>query len=206
MLTTAVSDNRSIKQQQRRLLRQKRQSLTAANRKQATDRCNRYLYRLIKRHRRIGVYWAVGSELSLRDFIQTAQQRGAHIYLPYIEAGQKKLWFSPYPQPNSIPTATKHHKTCKQLTIPQFEGQKIRAHQLHYLIVPLVGVDRHGKRLGQGGGFYDVTLAHTRHRHRPKLIGAGFTCQQLDQLFTEPHDYPLDAFVCETGWQIFKSR
>ncbi|MDF7675234.1 5-formyltetrahydrofolate cyclo-ligase [Neisseriaceae bacterium ESL0693] len=195
-----------MKHQERQLLRQKRQALTDVNRKYATDRCNRYLYRLIKRHRRIGVYWAVGSELSLWDFICTAQRRGAQIYLPYIEAGQQRLWFSSFSQSASglsRPVTIDQHISCHQWGIPQFEGHKIRAHQLHYLVLPLIGVDLQGNRLGQGGGFYDVTLAHTHHRHRPRLIGAGFACQQTDQLFSEPHDYPLDAFVCETGWQTF---
>ena len=69
--------------------------------------------------------------------------------------------------------------------------------------MPLVGVDGHGRRLGQGGGFYDVTLAYTRGRLQPYRVGAGFACQRVDALPDEPHDMPLQAFVSEAGYVRF---
>ena len=149
------------------------------------------------------MYWPVGSELRLDDFVRAALARGARVYLPYIEPHSLRLWFTPYC------ANTAHAERARgqsRLRIPQFGGRKIRAHQLHTLIVPLVGIDRHGYRLGQGGGYYDVTLAHTRARLRPHTIGVGFACQQVAQLPREAHDMPLDAFVCEHGLQRFGSH
>lgn len=185
----------------RRQLRQARQNLPARLRRQATVRISHLLKRLLKRRRRIGVYWAVGSELMLNELIHSAWARGTHIYLPYIEAGSKRLWFTPY-----HPHSRRQRSHTHSIGIPQFEGHKIRAHQLHTIIVPLVGIDQQGYRLGQGGGYYDVTLAHTRSRLQPHTIGVGFSCQQVASIPHEAHDIPLQAFVCETGWQRFEAQ
>lgn len=186
----------------RRFLRRIRQNLSPEQRRNATRRINRHLYRAIRRGRRIGVYWAVGSELNIQDFIAEAQRRGALIYLPYISKRQQQLWFTPYPGGTHKADRTRPSTPA----IPQFTGKKIRAYQLQTLIVPLIGIDTNGFRLGQGGGFYDVTLAHTRHHLQPRSIGVGFACQQLDSLPVESHDQPLKAFVCEYGWQKFNNK
>ena len=146
------------------------------------------------------MYWPVGSELRLDAFVRSALNRGAQVYLPYIDSRSLRLWFTPYH--NDVARAERK-RGHGRLHIPQFNGRKIRAHQLHTLIVPLVGIDQHGYRLGQGGGYYDVTLAHTRARLRPHTVGVGFACQQVAALPREPHDMPLAAFVCEHGWQRF---
>lgn len=189
------------KTEMRRHLRRLRRHLSAAARQRATHRSNRLLYPLIKRGRRIGVYWAVGGELPLTDFIRTAHRRGARVYLPYIERGQQRLWFTPY-RPGQAPERMRRRNPA----IPQFAGartERIRAHRLQVLVMPLVGVDAAGRRLGQGGGFYDVTLAHTRGRLQPRRVGAGFACQQVAALPAEPHDMPLEAFVSEAGYVRF---
>lgn len=201
----SVSDKISDKTTLRRVVRQARKSLSSRQRRAATRRANRWLYRAIRRGKRVGVYWAVGSELNLHDVIAEAQRRGALVYLPYIEKGQQRLWFTPYPTRNT-PHRSGRLPQRGVPAIPQFGGQKIRAHALQTLIVPLLAVDQNGFRLGQGGGFYDVTLAHTRHRLQPKRIGVGFACQQVAEIPRERHDQALDAFVCERGWQYFAQQ
>jgi len=69
------------------------------------------------------------------------------------------------------------------------------------VIVPLLGFDAEGTRLGYGGGYYDRTLAGMKKR--PRLIGFAFAAQELPQIPREPHDLPLDAIVTETGIRHF---
>ena len=92
------------------------------------------------------MYWPIGSELRLDDFIQTALQRGARVYLPYIEPGRLRLWFTPY-----CADAAQAERARGRLKIPQFHGEKIRAHRLNTLLLPLVGIDSEGYRLGRFG-------------------------------------------------------
>ncbi len=185
----------------RRRFRRARQSLSRRERKHTTARINRHLCRHIKRGSRIGVYWPIGSELQLDDFVQTALTRGAHVYLPYIEPQSLRLWFTPY---SADAAQAERRRGRSRLQIPQFAGDKIRAHRLNLLLLPLVGIDRAGYRLGQGGGYYDVSLAACRHRLQPRTLGVGFACQYYDgELPREAHDMRLNGFVCEHGLRRF---
>jgi len=65
------------------------------------------------------------------------------------------------------------------------------------LIVPLVGFDRAGNRLGYGGGFYDRTLELLRANGPVLAIGFAYSAQEMGGLPTEPTDQPLDMIVTE---------
>ena len=67
------------------------------------------------------------------------------------------------------------------------------------VIVPLVAFDRHGGRLGYGGGFYDRTLEQLRARRATLAIGFAYAAQEAAQLPLEPTDQPLDMIVTEEG-------
>ena len=69
-------------------------------------------------------------------------------------------------------------------------------------LVPCVGVDRKGARLGAGKGFYDRTIAVTP-RPWPRLIGVCFQSALHDTEFAEPHDLRLEACITETGIHRF---
>ena len=187
--------NRMEKSELRRRLRRIRAALPVKERAAAERAANRLLKRCIRRGGRIGIYWPVGSEMRLDGFVQTALSRGARLYLPYIEPRSLRLWFTPY----RADVRQAERGRSRGLDIPQFGGRKIRAHGLDVLLVPLVGIDRQGFRLGQGGGYYDVSLAALRGRLQPHTVGVGFACQWCDRLPHEPHDVRLGAFVCERG-------
>jgi 5-formyltetrahydrofolate cyclo-ligase len=61
------------------------------------------------------------------------------------------------------------------------------------LIVPLVGFDPQRFRLGYGGGYYDRTIAAAARR--PYCVGLGYADAQLDSIFPQPHDLPMDLIV-----------
>lgn len=65
------------------------------------------------------------------------------------------------------------------------------------LIVPLVGFDRRGGRLGYGGGFYDRTLEALRARGPVLAVGFAFAAQEAAALPLEQTDQPLDLIVTE---------
>jgi 5-formyltetrahydrofolate cyclo-ligase len=68
------------------------------------------------------------------------------------------------------------------------------------LLLPLVGFDETGNRLGMGGGYYDRTLSYLRQRkhwRRPRLVGIAHECQKVDALAPSPWDVPLDMIVTE---------
>jgi 5-formyltetrahydrofolate cyclo-ligase len=65
------------------------------------------------------------------------------------------------------------------------------------ILVPTVGFDQAGYRLGYGGGYYDRTIATLPRR--PHTIGIGFEFGRLASIDPQPHDVPMDAIVTEKG-------
>lgn len=65
------------------------------------------------------------------------------------------------------------------------------------VLVPLLAFDRRGFRLGYGGGFYDVTLAHLRSQGSVRAIGLAYAAQEVDDVPHDARDQPLDAIVTE---------
>ena len=71
------------------------------------------------------------------------------------------------------------------------------------VVVPLVGFDTTGQRLGMGGGWYDRSFAFRRAGPAPPwLVGAGFSAQRVDALAGEHWDVPLDAICTESDTDL----
>ena len=71
------------------------------------------------------------------------------------------------------------------------------------VIVPLVGFDARGYRLGYGGGFYDRTLAGLRAAGPLLAVGFAFAAQELPEVPIDAYDQRLDAIVTEEGVRRF---
>jgi 5-formyltetrahydrofolate cyclo-ligase len=71
------------------------------------------------------------------------------------------------------------------------------------VVLPVVGFDRRGNRLGMGAGYYDRALRRrqdaARAWRRPLLVGVAFACQELPAIPASPWDVPLDLIVTERG-------
>ena len=73
------------------------------------------------------------------------------------------------------------------------------------VIVPLLAFDQRGNRLGQGGGYYDSTLAALRGEKEITAVGVAYASQAcLFNLPTEGHDEPLDMVVSEQSVLDFR--
>jgi len=64
-------------------------------------------------------------------------------------------------------------------------------------MIPLVGFDRGGYRLGYGGGYFDRTLA--AYIIKPISIGVGYELAKIRTLHPQPHDMPMDFVVTDAG-------
>jgi 5-formyltetrahydrofolate cyclo-ligase len=72
------------------------------------------------------------------------------------------------------------------------------AQAMSLVVLPLVGFDANGQRLGMGGGWYDRSFAfRNEHPAPPWLVGAAFATQQVDAIAAEAWDVALDAICTE---------
>lgn len=71
------------------------------------------------------------------------------------------------------------------------------------ILVPFLGFDENGYRLGYGGGYYDKAISCLRKKQKTICIGIGFDGQKLDNLPIEAHDEKLDFIVTETNLYEF---
>lgn len=65
------------------------------------------------------------------------------------------------------------------------------------VLTPLLAFDRAGRRLGQGGGHYDRTLARLKP-HGVVAVGIAYAAQEMSEVPEGPLDQRLDWVVTET--------
>ena len=189
----------AAKQQLRRQIRQARKALTREQRHAASFAIARHASPLIRRGKRFSAYWAAGSELDMSVLISDALHRGAEVYLPVIPSRGRRLWFARFDG------ASRWYRE-RRYGMLECTGRQRRAEQMDVMFIPLLGIDRDGYRLGQGGGFYDTSLTFQHRRRvarRPLLIGVAYSCQLLDHVPREPWDMPIDGLITEQGLRWF---
>ena len=77
---------------------------------------------------------------------------------------------------------------------------------LDVLIMPLVGYDRFGNRLGMGAGYYDRYLESSRELPTPLRVGIAYSLQEIDPVVENRWDIPLHGVVNELGWFTFVDK
>ena len=78
------------------------------------------------------------------------------------------------------------------------DGDEIRPIDHEIIIIPTVGVDKNGYRLGYGGGYYDRFLESViQSNNRPLLVGLIYDFQFIDDSINEAHDLKLDIVFSE---------
>ena len=87
---------------------------------------------------------------------------------------------------------------------PRYQpARQRRVWALDLVLLPLVGFDDRGGRLGMGGGFYDRSLAYLHRRknwHKPTLLGLAHECQRVEELQLASWDVPLLGTVTDKAW------
>ncbi|MBU0838194.1 MULTISPECIES: 5-formyltetrahydrofolate cyclo-ligase [Stutzerimonas stutzeri subgroup] len=185
----------------RRKLRHARRQLTPAQQRLAARR----LYRQLAQHPRfrraqhIALYLPNDGEIDPRLLLQAAQRRGKATYLPVL---------NPWPRTRMVFQRIEPGEQLRRNRFGILEpvirtARQRRVWALDLLLMPLVGFDGKGGRLGMGGGFYDRSLAYRAMRkksHKPTLLGLAHECQRVDRLPLESWDVALQATVTDQGW------
>jgi 5-formyltetrahydrofolate cyclo-ligase len=134
----------------------------------------------------IGAYIVNDGEIDPARLIAQAWQKKTAIYLPKIKTNNDMV-FVRYQQDCALEK--------NQYGIDEPCSDDI-VDNLDVILVPLVGFDSSGNRLGMGGGYYDRYLAS--RQQNTYLIGLAHQCQQVAQLEVKSWDIPLDLIVTDT--------
>jgi 5-formyltetrahydrofolate cyclo-ligase len=184
----------------RRELRALRRNLPQSFREAAESAIRRELGRLglWRRGRRVAAYLALPGEVDLAAGLADGLRRGAHIYVPRIASRrQASLAFVPL-GPDAL-----LRRNSYGILEPASRAQRLSVRLLDDVLLPLVGFDAAGHRLGMGAGYYDRALWHRAERNdgwrRPRLIGIAYSVQQVERIASQPWDVPLDLVVTERG-------
>lgn len=174
---------------ERNRLRQARRDLKAATRRAFSARIVENLDSLLGdlARRRLGGYWPIQGEPGLRRWMASQCERGVVCCLPVVTAPRTPLRFWRW-QPGAPMKLG-----VWAIPVPA-RAESVRP---DVIVVPLLGFDGACHRLGNGGGFYDRTLAALRPQ--PLAIGVGFEQARLTSIYPQAHDVPMDAVVTEHG-------
>lgn len=187
--------------QLRRQLRQLRRQLSPSEQKKARLALHARLsqHPLFRRARHVALYLPADGEIDPSLLTQAAHRRGKHVYLPVLRA---------WPHNRMDFQRLGRHEKLVRNRFGIAEPKYCRARQrqpwaLDLLLLPLVGFDESGGRLGMGGGFYDRSLAYLGRRkkwRKPTMLGLAHECQKVDRLNLASWDVRLDAIITDGAW------
>jgi len=139
----------------------------------------------LRKYKVLGFCWPIRGEFDVRGIAKQHLANGGQVALPVIVQKsapvefwswspgmpmQKGIWDIPTPKERNVLT-------------------------LDAVLVPLVGFDKSGFRLGYGGGYFDRTLAAVARR--PFAIGLGYEESSLQTIYPQPHDIPMDLIATD---------
>jgi 5-formyltetrahydrofolate cyclo-ligase len=182
-------------------LRARRRALGALGRAQHSARAAKAIARLPQFHAgcRVALYLPFDHEADTGALIRAARRRSVHVYVPVVSDRRHcRLRF--YPLVAGI------RRGVFGIPVPSRTTRPVAPRWLDLIVVPLVGVDAQGRRLGMGLGFYDRALAFRKRRSRwngPRLVGLGFDCQRVASVYADVWDLRLDMLATESGLQHF---
>ncbi len=183
----------------RRQLRAQRSTLATRVRRQAQQLALarlRHHPRWLNAHR-VALYLGHGGEIDPSPLALAPGQQSRSWYLPVLHPfARQSLWFHRWhPGEMLLPNRFGIGEP------PKTGGRRLPARHLDLVIVPLLGFDERGSRLGMGGGFYDRTFSFVhrgRWAKRPFLLGLAFDFQQVETLEAQAWDVRLDGLVTES--------
>ena len=138
-------------------------------------------------------YWRIKDEMDCQPILIRLMDSYQPVCLPVVLGDDQPLELRLWEQGAALYEAGFGTLAPSELA-PQVEPDVI--------IVPLLGFDNRGTRLGYGGGYYDRTF--DRLSKRPRLVGIAFAAQELDEIPRDAHDVPLDIIITEHGARSFE--
>ncbi|MCR8844143.1 5-formyltetrahydrofolate cyclo-ligase [Paenibacillus sp. SC116] len=202
-----ASSTSSSKHVLRVQLKSRRSSMMVQERKQASEQACTHAERWLRQLRqntnrplRVFAYMPFGQELDIVPLLMKLTQEGNEVYVPVAhQANRDMSWYVWHPDVK-MQTGTYGIQEPEQ-TVPALSTERFV--DVDVVLVPGLGFDLAGGRIGMGAGYYDRFLAKLKQERAklPFIAALIYEWQQVESVPMETHDVPVHLIICPDGVQ-----
>ncbi|MGB0632913.1 MAG: 5-formyltetrahydrofolate cyclo-ligase, partial [Alphaproteobacteria bacterium] len=136
----------------------------------------------------VAAYWPIKEEIDIRPVLHGLAAHQAVSALPVMTGETEPMTFRRWsPADPLVPVAFEVYEPDPAL--PEVAPDIV--------IVPLLGFDAAGNRIGYGGGYYDRTLARLREHREVLAVGVAYDEQACEDIPVHAGDAPLDVVITD---------
>jgi 5-formyltetrahydrofolate cyclo-ligase len=174
----------------RAILRERKDAMDPKDRLEKSRAICRHLMTLVRDQETVMVYTSKEKEVNTVPLITALLERSNPVIVPIIVKEDVSLRLSYLKDFSALVPST--------FGVPEPIGNEIPAHgeDVDTIILPMLGFDRTGGRIGYGAGYYDRFLEKYPGLHK---IGIAFACQEIDRLPLDENDVRMDHIITEKG-------
>ena len=196
-VATTVSDPQTLlprsKPATRQALRARRDAMSAAERSAASARIAAATHALLTSRLHagavVGLYSAKGSEVETAEIARAALGAGLRLAYPRVVSHDRVLEFGETSLDALVAAPFGLHE-------PAADAPLVPLASIAAFVIPGLGFDRRGGRIGWGRGHYDATLTKAPQALR---IGVAYECQVIDHVPRDPHDVLVQYLITEVA-------
>lgn len=175
-----------LKSELRQLIRRRKQLYTSGELLQMSNEIiNRLLqHQRVKMAKAVLLYYSLPDEVNTHQLIEKLHLQGKTVLLPVI-VNETELELREY--------TGKENMVKGKLNIEEPVGEPFTNYNIiEVAIIPGMGFDEMGHRLGRGKGYYDRLLARIPRVYK---IGVGFDFQKVEHVPTDHMDFNMDEVI-----------
>jgi len=168
-----------------------RNSLSKSELMGKSDRIKKRLFEMyeMKKSSTILYYISYDNEVHTHKMIKESMSNGKKIVVPSTFKKNSRLILSELNNWNNLT-----HSTYNFLEPSEKYIIEVSLDSIDLILVPGIGFDKNGHRLGHGMGYYDKLLENVNHSW---IVGLAFEFQILETIPTEKHDIPVNKIITE---------
>lgn len=142
-----------------------------------------------KKANNIFFYVSYDNEVNTHDMIKKCLLLGKNVIVPICKRDDRSLFLSKIEKWDDLKSGSYDILEPKKDKI-----KEVSIYNIDLTIIPGVGFDEQGFRLGHGFGYYDKLLNNSTNSIN---IGLAFEIQIVEKIPIELHDLPVDLIITE---------
>jgi 5-formyltetrahydrofolate cyclo-ligase len=181
---------REQKENVRKILRQRKEEMQPEDRLEKSRRICRHLMAVIGKGETVMVFTSKEKEVNTKPLILSLFRQKNPVVVPIIVKEDCSLRLSYLRDFSALVPST--------FGVPEPIGSEIPVdpRDIGTIILPMLGFDRAGGRIGYGAGYYDRFLS----KHPVlKKIGIAYGCQEVGEIPVDENDIRMDLIITENG-------